>query len=348
MAPAFGAVPSRDADLDGLDDELEDQLAERFAPIVYHGARESSFPVSVDWWLAHTHLAIVDGSSWSTETRRIVTGPLAQAQLLGRVAVLGDTAVSSSGSRSRGKQKSFFLENVPRSSLPSAIQPTDWVTYVHSYPNELGGVTLQYWRAYARDDARLMGVELGHGGDWEAIAVHLDDHLQPVRTTYLGHTGILDGGSAVRWEGTHPIVWSEEGGHASAPDARNMRSSQFIRQATWKGGVVSRWDGAVLGRSGGLVNLGEKSHPRNDQLFVQYSGLWGAPGRLFMTSGYWGPAFNETAAECADGRPAYQPYLRRAAESVRCGAVFLKAWCDGMKNGPLDRAIECHATADVP
>jgi hypothetical protein len=347
--PATAPVgdPVQDIDADGLDDGLEDRLAERFAPIVYHGEQESSFPISVDRWLERTHLGTLDTTSWTSRTRRIVTGPLRQSQLLEHVALIDGVALSSSGSRSRGKRVSFFLEDVPKAAGPPSVHPGDWVTYVHSYPNDMGGVTLQYWRAYAWDDARFMGLNFGHGGDWEAVVVHLDAHLQPVRTAYLDHTAIVDWRASVRWEGTHPLVWSEEGGHSSYPDSRHMRSTRFIRHPTWTGAVVTRWDGIPLGTSGGLINVGEKSHARNGQVFVQYSGLWGSPGKLFLTTGYWGPAFNETGAQCSDGQPAYKPYPRRRADSSRCGRLYLKAWCDGMKDQPLKRSQECYADDDL-
>jgi hypothetical protein len=335
-----------DNDSDGLDDRVEDRLAERFAPVVHHGERETSFPVSVEWWLERTHLSTIDTTRWRSRTRRIVTGPLRQEQLLNQVARFNEVTVSSSGSRSRDKRVSFYLEDVSDAARPGTIRPGDWVTYVHSYPNESGGVTLQYWRAYAWNDVAFAGLDVGHGGDWEAVAVHLDASLQPARTTYLDHTGIVDWGPAVRWEKTHPLVWSEEGGHSSYPNSSHTRSTRFIRHATWTGGTATRWDGALLGVSGGLVNVGEKLRPRNGQVFLQYSGLWGGRGRLFLTSGYWGPAFNETGALCADGEPAYEPYARRAG-SRRCGRIFLKAWCDGMDRR-LNRTLECSAANDVP
>jgi hypothetical protein len=345
-AAAAGQAPE-DADSDGLDDRVEDSLAERFAPIVYHGERETSFPVSVDWWLARTHLGTFDTTSWRSQTRRVVSGPLRQEQLLDRVAVSDGATVSSSGTRSRGKRASFFLEDISKAAEPQTLRPGEWITYVHSYPNEAGGVTLQYWRAYAWNDARLAGLDFSHGGDWEAVTVHLDAREQPIRTTYLDHTEIADWSASARWEGTHPLVWSEEGGHSSYPDSRRLRSTRFIRQPTWTG-MVTRWDGTPLGMSGGLLNVGEKSRPRNGQVFVQYSGLWGSRGRLFLTTGYWGPAFNETDAQCADGQLAYKPYPRRRAESPGCGRIYLKAWCDGMKDGPLNRAQECYAASDSP
>jgi hypothetical protein len=112
--------------------------------------------------------------------------------------------------------------------------------------------------------------------------------------------------------------------------------------------MVRRWDSVRVGTSGGLRNVGEKTRPRNGQVFVQYSGLWGAHGGLFMTSGYWGPAFNETDAQCESGTPAYRPYLRRPAERAGCGRIYVKAWCDDVDTHRLDPALECHAAADSP
>ena len=178
--------------------------------------------------------------------------------------------------------------------------------------------------------------------------MHLDARYQPVRTTYLDHSGIVDVTTSMKWEGSHPLVWSEEGGHSSSPDASRSRSTRWYRQETWTGGVVTRWDAVRLGDSGGLRNVGEKSHPRNRQLFIRYSGLWGPPGRLFITSGYWGPAFNETGATCADGSSAYRPYLWRRADSQRCSPIRINAWCDGADPTYLDLRAECFALSDVP
>ena len=342
---AIDGYASADEDADTLDDGFEDALAERFAPVVFHGERESSFPTTVDAWLARTHLNVIDGS---TETRRVQSGPLRQAQLIGHRMVIGAVILSSSGVRSRGKRLSFALENVPRDGRDAVPRPHEWVTYVHTYPNEMSGVTLQYWRAYTRNDATWLGLDLGHGGDWEAIAVHLDDKQQVRKVTYLGHSGIVDVTSVVKWDHSHPLVWSEEGGHSSNADAGQMRSTRWFRQETWTSGGVSRWDSMSLGTSGGLRNIGEKTHPRNDQLFVQYSGLWGAVDRLFMTSGYWGPAFNETDATCDDGRSAYRPYFPRRAERAHCGRIFLRAWCDGMDGRRLNLQLQCYASGDVP
>jgi hypothetical protein len=96
------------------------------------------------------------------------------------------------------------------------------------------------------------------------------------------------------------------------------------------------------------VNVGEKSRPRNGQVFVQYAGLWGRPGRLFITSGYWGPAANETGATCADGQPAYRALLQYPAAHESCAPIFIRAWCDAMAGSTADLARECRATSETP
>jgi hypothetical protein len=323
---------------------LEDALAERFAPIVFHGERETAFPTTVDRWLRQSSLAVVDDTG---QVRLIASQPLRQAQLVDVQATVAGVAISSSGTRSRGKSVGFLLETPAGASEP-APRFDDWVTYVHSYPSRGRGLTLQYWRAYTRNDARLLGVDFGHGGDWEGIAVHLDHDHRPVRTTYLDHSGISDVTGRVRWVDSHPLVWSEEGGHASYADASRSRSTRWYRQETWTGGVVTRWNSAERAPSGGLINMGEKSRPRNGQIFVRYSGLWGRLGALFMTSGYWGPAFNETGATCANGVAAYLPYLLRPAQRQGCGPIRINAWCNGADGRKLDLRKECYAASETP
>jgi len=340
-----GTSPPGDADGDGLEDAIEDALAERFAPIVFHGDRETTFPTNVDRWLTLTDLYFVDEGR---PPQLVAVRPLNQAQLLGHTATVRGMTVSSDGSRSRGKRISFVLGNVEKSAGAELLQPSEWVTYVHSYPNALGGVTLQYWRAYMRNDASILGIDLTHGGDWEAISVDLDGQQQPARVTYLDHARIIDVTKLVRWESSHPLVWSEEGGHSSYPDQSLSRSSRWFRQESWTGGAVTRWDSVRVGDSGGLRNVGEKTRPRNGQHFVRYSGLWGARRRLFIASGYWGPAFNETDATCATGHPAYRPYLRRPADRTDCGPIRLNAWCNNADSTRLNVNGVCYAASDVP
>jgi len=355
LAQSNNASPSDsfvDEDQDGLDDFKEDQLASRFAPIVHHGQCESNYPVGVDWLLARASLYEYDSEAKPT-IKRVVAAKLGgQADLLNRVFSTnrsGQSNVGSDSTYSFCKRSTYFLANVQRGDQTGAREtPADWITYVHSYPNKSGGVTIQYWRCYSYNSASFLNFDFSHGGDWEGIAVHLDSELRPKFVAFLGHNDIEYHTSEVQWEGDHPKVWSEEGGHTSLPDSKGMRSKRFTRQETWNGGQVTWWDGTPVGAGGGLLNVGEKSRPRNGQVFVRYSGLWGSPGKLFITSGYWGPAFNETGATCESGEKAFKRSAGCSVDAARCGRIFHKAWCDGMDERRLDIDKECYAPRSAP
>jgi hypothetical protein len=314
VAGAQGDRPARtvDADLDGLDDGVEDRLAERFAPIVMHGESETAYPVSVEWFLAHTSKETIGGEA-------------------------------AADARSVCKRSGAYYADVKKSDrIGERNNTNDWKTYVHVFHNTIGGVTIQYWRAYAWDQSTFLVVDMGHGGDWEGIAVHLNASLQPDSVGLLGHLDIeRRPAREIGWEGSHPKVWSEEGGHATRADWKSNSSRRFTRQETWTGGHVFWLDGR-RDDGGGLINVGEKTHPREGQEFIQYPGLWGSPHRLFVTSGYWGPAFNETGATCEDGKSAYRMSPSCGARSG-CGRIFFTAWCDRMDGAHLDLNRECYA-----
>jgi hypothetical protein len=331
LMSAGGAV---DLDRDGIDDQLEDQLAERFAPIVHHERTETNFPVSVEWLLARTSLREVDGrADAGSEVLRQIPS---QGALLAHTTTRGGRRIASDATRSVCKASGYFLADVDKDARAGLRNdPSGWTTYVHTYTNVAGGITIQYWRVYAYDETKVLFVNWGHGGDWEGIALELDREHQPQSVSLLGHTGIERAlAREITWEGTHPLVWSEPGGHASRKSG-SRAAATVVRQDTW------------TTAGGGLVNVGEKTHPRNGQAFIQYSGLWGTPHRWFVTSGYWGPAFNETAAVCDNGRPAYRVSLWCSADAS-CPRIRHTAWCDGMDGARLDLARECYASTSAP
>ncbi|MBI3074115.1 MAG: hypothetical protein HYY84_18555 [Deltaproteobacteria bacterium] len=329
-----------DRDGDGADDVLEDWLAYRFAPIVYHGDDESNWPVNVDWLLSRTKLRFYDDECDPDLHRTSVDRPSQLDLLLYRVTEsCGDNSdVASGETRSVCKQRTYYLQDVAESARAGTMTVSQWKTYVHSYLNVNGGITIQYWRVYAYNDAGN-----NHGGDWEGIQVHLDNRLEVRYLGYLGHTGIETRiPTDAAWEGEHPKVWVEGGGHASKYSTDGLNGQVFSRWETWTGGKAWGVWGNLLGTAGGLVNVGEKSLPRNSQWFIKYSGIWGSPGSTFISSGYWGPAFNETAAECANsgGVPAYESGI--GCDDV-CRNMYFAAWCQGMDPNFLNVAWQCSA-----
>jgi hypothetical protein len=335
IASACASTSSEDDDHDGVPDACEALLADRFAPVVIHSTDESNYPTNVDDFLGETVLAFRDdGCDAASEAVPVKEAPT-QQDLLRRSfpSPCGGAPVTSDGSRSLGKHRTYFLSDVREPVRGGSVDTRAWTTYVHAYPNDRGGVTLQYWRFYAFNDALN-----DHGGDWEGLHVVLGRDRAPVSVRLLGHSAIRElAPRELAWEGTHPVVYSEGGGHATRASGEGIVArdcvdsepcmvdlddpSSFVRQETWAGGHVTWPDGQVT-HGGALVNMGEKSAPLHGQVFLRYSGLWGSPGVFYMTSGYWGPAYNETSMG-DDG--------------------FITAWCDGIDGGKLDVQRECKA-----
>lgn len=312
-----------DEDGDWIDDACEELLAQKYAPIIYHSSDESNFPTNVDWFLQRTSLWFFDDACdpgffdpFRTDLDVFVTALPTQAHLLiGSKNNECDTDFFdvSSGTRSNRKHRTFYLPDVDEAFRKGSDNSQNWKTYYHAYPTAGGGVVIQYWRFYAYND-----YQNNHGGDWEGVQVHLGTDLRPRTISFLGHVGIENIDAAtVQWEGTHPRVYSEPGGHASQSFPYGGGDS-FTRQETWAGGNVS-WTRNVFNHpvgqttlGGGLVNVGAKIAPMNGQYFIRYSGLWGSisdfpidqtiPTRWgdlnarTAFSGYWGPAYNETGA----------------------------------------------------
>jgi len=340
---AKAAAP--DSDGDGISDACEQYLAERYAPIVYHSSDESNYPTNVDWFLPKTSIWFYDDNC-TPDLHVFLESSPSQMDLLGRGYTGGcgsSDTVHSDGTWSDHKQRTFYLADLPDQYRIGSLNTSDWTTYYHAYPNTLGGITVAYWRFYAYNDAAD-----NHGGDWEGIFVVLDKNSAVAHVGLFGHTGIdYESPSQLVWEGNHPHIFSEGGGHASHDSGSSINSRNclgieigsinlndlctFTRQETWTGGHV-QWcknprvsvcTGALT--SGGrLVDVGEKTMPMNGQVFLRYSGLWGSPGTIYYDSGYWGPAFNET--------------------QMGPGA-FDTAWCYGMSRPQSVIAHECYPSA---
>lgn len=340
MIPPFGTGEGADNDRDGIIDSREGDLAERFAPIILHDKDDLDLPTEVDWLLSRTSLEYYNNNGLFHRDDHIhrVGPPVSQLGLIGLIGTYAGGVVHSDGTRSRSRQHTFALLDVPPGDRQGSLNTLNWKTYTHVFRNYYGGVSIQYWRCYAfntGDQTTHLPVEIDHhGGDWEAVEVVLGKDLLPIQYRLLGHSGIDERPpSQVSMEGTHVKVFSEPGGHAShlscvPSDTINAdgfpyriwlndlnQVSNQIRQETWSQGSItwptSSWrghTGGITTPSGGLINIGEKTSPLNGQVFVKYSGLWGSLGDMF--SGYWGPAFNET-----DMAPDN----------------LITAWCYGMK-----------------
>jgi hypothetical protein len=311
-----------DAALDatGINHETLLALANRFAPIIFYAPDEPNLPVSVDRYVQNSELWFY---SEDCNPTRAKIGRLTDA--LGSDKAVpscraDNEMVAAAGTRSLLKKTTFYLSNVPEGDRRGSSDTKLWATYCHAYRNDIGGLTLQYWRFYAYNTGYFIGLRLdaaSHGGDWEAIHVVLGpgETFSPVQIRLLGHTQI----TTTPWRdvittGGHPMVLAEKGSHTSQLATRRDLSKRrnFIEHETWSGGAV-RWPDGRRSDSGLLMLLGQKTCPEPGMQWLRYSGLWGTREQsgvlAYYRSGYWGPAFNETGMH-KDG--------------------FVSAWCEGI------------------
>jgi hypothetical protein len=286
-----------------------------------HPRSEPNLPTSVDWFLTKTTLAFHDdGCPQDNKNYGIATLDLLENAKL--ASACNQHVYAASGTRSAKRTATFVLSDVDDQYKAGSSDPSQWVTYFHAYRNSGGGWTIQYWSFYAFNTGVKVGpFELGyHGGDWEMVAVVLGPDDAPVGLRMTGHTDL----QSVPWpgvskNGTHPIIFTERGGHEV--HAADPGTSPYIVHPTWPGSLVAM-AGGIPHPVGPIVDLGTKLHPKVG--FLRYSGIWGSIGATPISSGYWGPVFNETGMK-SDG--------------------FLAAWCDGVADPQLadEGKRECFA-----
>jgi FIMAH domain-containing protein len=252
-----------DADHDGIDDNAEQVLAERFAPLLFIEPDESNYPVNVDWFLQQAHLQYHE-DCFPTDTDDDV-GPnpiMTQDQLLGPSPGVywshdadcgqNDTGYShpphrtlttiatdpdgqvSAGAATTGysDQQTFVMPDLPGNLHVGLTDPSGWKTYYHAYPTNDGGIMLQYWHVFAYNHLAVIGFG-DHGGDWDAsIQVQLDASLQVKQVWFSRHShdhpGDVFSASQVTFYGTHPLMTIDGGGHAAYASPDDFCNSQSI------------------------------------------------------------------------------------------------------------------------
>jgi hypothetical protein len=271
-----------DRDGDGIDDELEDALLQRYAPVVLLHPTEEALPTSTAWLLARADLEPAPGP---------------------RPRILAASVLGLLGWPKPVEDPSARL-HLADGSHHGSTQPTDWTVYGHAFPAEGGGILLQYWFFYAFNDAYGL---FDHEGDWEHISVRLGPSLAPEGAWYArhfdSHPGKWFDWSALTREGDHPVVLSGRGTHASFATVDEVPVYERTCETTWIAAAAA--GGCTVWRTwapetGGVVNVGERDRPRVP--FIAWPGRWGSTGRMGMdsrTASPRGPAFQ--AGWCAGG-----------------------------------------------
>ena len=255
VTPARALPPAFvDADHDGIDDGLEQSLAEKFAPVILMEPGEENFPVNVDWqlrrgflWYHEDCAACILNCFECDDEASPAPAPIgSQASLIGAPWVHpddfgachdetgqgshcgeGETAhrristiapdPDGEGPTGYSDQTSFFLPDLEDRFHIGSLNPAEWVTYFHCYPAADGGVIIQYWHTFAFNDFPFDD----HGGDWDAsIQVELDAELNMTNVFFSRHNDDHPGHPIPKdqltlYQGTHTQVTIDGGGHAS-------------------------------------------------------------------------------------------------------------------------------------
>ncbi len=182
--PASTPTSPADDDHDGIPDDLEQILADRYAPIVFIEPDESNYPVNVDWFLARAHLQYHEDCFSDTDDdigpNPIVTqslllqpdggpfwhgGPNCGATDMGYghpphhqlTSVSPDPdGLFSVGSHTTGfaDQQAFVIPDLDDSFHVGSTDPTEWKTYFHCYPTADGGIMIQVLARFRLQRAR--------------------------------------------------------------------------------------------------------------------------------------------------------------------------------------------------
>ncbi|HEX8694276.1 MAG TPA: hypothetical protein VF746_17780 [Longimicrobium sp.] len=314
-----------DNDWDGIDDGIEEDLANTYAPVLFMPnlitrAQAGSgvwgdwtWPGNVEWYLANVqmrfhHNNCPDHQIMNLGTITVSNVTTQRHQSSGTFCLHSGTTYGSNGDGGFNKDQTFFLQAVYDDVVhPGVRDPSGWKVYTHVYRNTIGGISIQYWFFYPYND---FIAAFNHEADWEHITVQLNSSQQPTTVIYAAHhTPKTWQAYQVTWyNGTHPQVWVADGSHASYasegecdsayPEGTNESCWTNLDQRwfTWSGG--KGYEAGLQG--GGLVNVGEmpqaytNKRPMPGQEWLRYSGRWGEIGSEEVvpgedTSGPQGP-----------------------------------------------------------
>ncbi len=325
---AFGSsVLADDRDQDGIDDALEQQLLDQFAPVinadqVCASSWVSGVPVPVDpSWFLRNGKVVLNGSS-------VLAVSPTLADFIANICTRADAPSTNIAFLHPNNLWGFSTFGGDSTSWAQAAQTGAgvfgrvWRPW-GSYPNLY---SVQYFLLLSANQPTVMCAGF-HDGDWLCFDYCVDTGWPGsgpfIRTAVLHNHGkqILLTRESIEFENGHPVVYLEPGvnepwpnrstasGYASWPDTNG-----FAKNWLWNEGFGAVNEENVTSRHGGsgcryrtnqsrsIRNVGEIGKPVSDdpesQAVLLFSGKWG-----FEAGGCWldaffdsdnptGPAFN--------------------------------------------------------
>jgi hypothetical protein len=259
----------------------------RYAPLVYLAPGETHGPSNASQFIANSSLRWSHDSGRSdheiaargrVDEHRLGHGGY-QHQVEGVFGghhgdqIHSDQNVRPKDGSGDGGNEGFFLDldNSKHESLGSTSAPM--------YYEAVDGRFITFWFFYAYNAGPLPGGFDNHEGDWERISVKLDDNNRATHVAYYQHNGPPE---EKKWkdvpkQGSHPIVYSAKGSHASyaTSGSHGLGPGGVVKDQTGKGQQWRTWQHMQNARA---------------QDWYGYGGAWGEVGNYKDTTGPQGPS----------------------------------------------------------
>ncbi len=302
--PPDPGAPSIDSDGDGISDDLETELMERFGPELRVPPSDIDWtrPANVDWYLPQVkmrfdHAGCPDDSTNLLDVGAITIANLSEQSHHTKATGLGLCKHNTDDAdlrRSNEKHLEFFLQagdDAVHGGIPDD-RSDEWRAYVQVRPSayvtedgRAAAYDLQVWDFFAYNDAVAT---INHEADWEHTTISISADLEVVSVFYATHDAgfRVDDLDTLQWTGEHVVGYVADGTHATyaSPGAH---AGPVVEDHCYDGGPVwSTWDN--------FVNLGDIGHITPGQEWASYGGRWGEVGELEFTSGPPGPMFHGT------------------------------------------------------
>lgn len=276
-----------DADEDGLDDALEDELLDQYAPEIKFDSDEFVRPADVYWYLRNCDLLV----SGDEDSRKIIDRKQVPYHLVWFLRQISQDGRSTNYLDVRSLVLTYCnIHNPRRYGDPDwgrvlAAQNTG--VYGHVVPVSDALILLQYWMFYGWNSVDAPINAGDHEGDWELFEVYLDRN-DPKNVNNM---------KKAAWyaHGESPYLFAWENGswyqHPSAtligtpPSMPQAHPPIYVESGThgsWP--AFGSYTGVGKNRGNGhsyvpanVPNIGEIYRPRlGSEVILQFNGRWGA------------------------------------------------------------------------
>ncbi|MGA9277949.1 hypothetical protein [Ilumatobacter sp.] len=329
-AAAFIATPAQAQE---AQPSPEQELVEKYAPIVYLKAQDSPCDT--------------EGEPYAPQAVDIVLdNPDIVLRQVGNDDPVIDHAPSAADLY--GRSEGFYLDFPGSALAPGCIYEHDFDRYTGTVTGErepvvYGHITtqegepdklaVQYWFYWYYNDWNNK-----HEGDWEGIQLLFDVGTveealatDPTSTGYAQH----EGGERADWdsaklarEGTHPVVYPSSGSHASY-----YGSALYLGRSASEGFGCDSTDGPSLRTEPGVVLLpATASGPDDEFAWIEFDGRWGER-QSGPFNGPTGPQDKERWTSPVDWHDSLRTSSAVVPAGDRQGESIVNTFCDVVERG---------------